>query len=168
MVSSGAGETISRIVSQYSDMLLRLACTRLDSTADAEDVVQEVFLKLLTDHPSFRDAGHEKAWLIRTTLHRASDLRKSAARKNFPLDAASDVAAPAPDDSLLHAVRALPEKYSSIIHLFYYEGYSIKEIAGLLGLPSATVGTRLARGRERLRQMLEEESHHAEKLSKSL
>ena len=54
-------------------------------------------------------------------------------------------------------MQALPETYSSVIHLYYYEGYSIKEIANLLGLPAATVGTRLARGRDRLRQLLKEE-----------
>ena len=58
----------------------------------------------------------------------------------------------------LAAVRALPPAYSAVLHLHYYEGYSIKEIAALLKLPAATVGTRLARGRERLRRMLKEES----------
>ena len=61
------------------------------------------------------------------------------------------------EDRLLAAVRALPEKYGAVIHLHYYEGYSLKEIGKLLGLPAATVGTRLARGRERLRQSLKEE-----------
>lgn len=157
MVPFGTDETISRIVSEYSSMLLRLACTRLDSTADAEDAVQEAFLKLLTARPVFRDAGHEKAWLIRTTLHRASDIRRSTERRNVPLEAAAQVAAPERGGDLLSAVRALPETYSAVIHLYYYEGYSIKEIAAMLGLPAPTVGTRLARGRERLRQMLKEE-----------
>ena len=138
-------------------MLLRLACTRLDSAADAEDAVQEAFLKLLTARPAFRDAEHEKAWLIRTTLHRASDIRRAAEKRNVPLEAAAWAAAPEGDGELLPAVRALPEKYSVVVHLYYYEGYSIKEIAKLLGVPAPTVGTRLARGRERLRQMLKEE-----------
>ena len=67
-------ETISRIVSQYSPMLLRLAYARLGSAADAEDAVQETFLQLVSLRPNFRDAEHEKAWLIRTTLCRASDM----------------------------------------------------------------------------------------------
>ena len=157
MVSSGTEETISRVGETYSSMLLRLACTRLDDPADAEDAVQEVFLRLLTARPVFRDAEHEKAWLIRTTLHRASDFRKAAARKNVPLDEAAQAAEPEVENGLRAAVLALPEKYSTVVHLHYYEGYSIKEIAKLLGIPAATVGTRLARGRERLRQMLKEE-----------
>ena len=96
-------------------MLLRIAMTRLSSPADAEDVVQEVFLKLLTTRPHFRDLEHEKAW------------------------------------------QALPAKYSAVIHLYYYEGYSIKEISKLLQIPLPTVGTRLSRGRERLRQLLKED-----------
>ena len=157
MASFASDETISRIVETYSPMLLRLACTRLDDPADAEDIVQEVFLKLLTVRPAFRDAEHEKAWLIRTTLHRAADLRKAAARRNVPLEEALLASAPEPENQLLAAVRALPEKYGAVIHLHYYEGYSLKEIGKLLGLPAATVGTRLARGRERLRQSLKEE-----------
>ena len=157
MASYASDETISRIVETYSSMLLRLACTRLDDPADAEDVVQEVFLKLLTARPSVRDSEHEKAWLIRTTLHRASDLRRSAARRNVPLEEAAQAAAPQAGSELLTAVRALPEPYSAVIHLYYYEGYSIKEIAKLLGVPAPTVGTRLARGRERLRRLLKED-----------
>ena len=156
MALTGA-EEVSRLVETYSSMLLRLACTRLENPADAEDAVQEVFLKLLTARPSFRDAEHEKAWLIRTTLHRAADLRKAASRRNVPLEEALLASAPEPEDRLLAAVRALPEKYGAVIHLHYYEGYSLKEIGKLLGLPAATVGTRLARGRERLRQSLKEE-----------
>ncbi len=157
MVPFGTDETISRVITEYSSMLLRLACTRLDDTADAEDAVQETFLKLLTARPAFRDPDHEKAWLIRTTLHRASDIRRAAEKRNVPLEEAAQAAAPEQTNVLLSAVRALPEKYSAVIHLYYYEGYSIKEIAAMLGLPVPTVGTRLARGRERLRQMLKEE-----------
>lgn len=158
MVPFGTDETISRVVAEYSDMLLRLACTRLGSTADAEDAVQEAFLRLLTARPGFRDREHEKAWLIRTTLQRASDIRRRAERRAVPLEEIAEPAAPdSPGGELRAAVRALPEMYGAVIHLHYYEGYSIKETAKLLGLPAATVGTRLARGRERLRQMLKED-----------
>lgn len=122
MVPFGTDETISRVVADYSDMLLRLACTRLQSPADAEDAVQEVFLKLLTTRPVFRDAGHERAWLIRATLHRASDIRRSAERRNLPLEELAEPAAREDALDLLSAVRALPDKYSAVIHLYYYEG----------------------------------------------
>lgn len=157
MAPFASDEAISRMVETYSSMLLRLACTRLTDPADAEDAVQEVFLRLVDRQIVFRDAGHEKAWLIRAILHRASDIRRAAERRNVPLEEAALSAAPAGDGELLTAVRALPEKYGAVLHLYYYEGYSMKEIGKLLGLPAPTVGTRLARGRERLRQLLKED-----------
>ena len=160
MASFGTDETISRAVRQYGPMLLRLAATRLPSAADAEDAVQEAFVKLLDRRPVFRDAEHEKAWLIRVTLQRAADIRRKKIRET-PLEDEIEISAPeqGPETGieLLSAVRALPEKYGAVIHLYYYEGYSTKEIAKLLGLPAPTVGTRLARGRERLRRMLKED-----------
>lgn len=152
-------ENLAQLVERYSPMLLRAALTRLSTPADAEDAVQEVFLKVLDRQPRFRDGEHAKAWLIRATLNQASDLRRRR-RDDAPLD---ETLTARPDGAeerldLLAAVRALPPAYSAVIHLYYYEGYSIKEIAKLLALPSPTVGTRLARGRERLRQLLKEES----------
>ena len=159
LVFYGTEETICRIVETYSDMLLRLAATRLNSTADAEDTVQEVFLYLLKSGITFRDAEHEKAWLIRTTLHRAVNLRKRAESQCLPLDETVVGTMPAPENGndLIRAVRALPEKYSAVIHLHYYEGYTIREIGKALGVPAATIGTRLARGKKLLRQMLKED-----------
>lgn len=150
---------IERIVSQYSPSLLRLAMTRLSSAADAADAVQEVFLRLVSKHPRFRDEGHERAWLIRATLQRTSDICRAVERQCLPLEGdGEDIPATeqAPSE-LLSAIQSLPEKYSAVIHLYYYEGYSIKEIAKLLGLPAPTVGTRLSQGWERLKAMLKEE-----------
>lgn len=101
-------------------MLLRIAMTRLSSPADAEDVVQEVFLKLLTTRPHFRDLEHEKAWLIRTTLHRACDVARATERRNLPLETAEvlpggEMPEPSP---ILSAVQALPAKYSAVIHIW--------------------------------------------------
>ena len=150
-------QDLRRMVETYSPMLLRAALTRVPTPADAEDVVQDVFLRVLAKRPRFRDGEHEKAWLLRATLNRASDLRR-VRRDDAPLEEAVSAAAETPDyGPLLSAVRSLPGAYSAVIHLYYYEGYSIKEIAGLLALPVPTVGTRLARGRERLRELLKEE-----------
>lgn len=156
MNSFGTTDSICRAVEKYSSMLLRLAMTRLNSPADAEDIVQEVFLRLMTKAPDFRNEEHEKAWLIRTTLNCASNLRKSAAYQNLPLEDTIPTLQPE-QYVLLSAVRSLPDKYSAVIHLHYYEGYTLKEISKLLGLPVPTVGTRLTRGREKLRQLLKEE-----------
>ena len=80
MNTEGAEVWMCRIVERYSDMLLRLAYSRLQSTADAEDCVQEVYLKLLRLHPAFRDVAHEKAWLIRVTLNQTVGTRLSRGR----------------------------------------------------------------------------------------
>ena len=108
MAPAGTQETICRIVEEYSDMLLRLACTRLDSTQDAEDAVQEVFLSLLSSKPVFRDAGHEKAWLIRATLHRASDIRRRAEKRNVPLETTENSPAREEGGELLAITRGIP------------------------------------------------------------
>lgn len=155
MNTEGADVLMCRIVRSYADMLLHLAYSRLQSEADAEDCVQEVYCKLLRYQPKFRDAEHEKAWLIRATMNQAADMRRARSRQNLPLDEANTVCAAEASD-LLSCVRALPDKYALVIHLHYYEGYKLSEIAKLLSLPTATVGTRLARGRARLKQMLEE------------
>ena len=145
-----------RLVKEYADMIYRLALIRTKSPHDAEDILQEVFLRYLKARPVFESSEHEKAWLIRTPLNYAINLRKSSAYKSVPLD--ETVPAMQPEHSnLLSAVRSLPDKYSAVIHLHYYEGYSLKEISKLLGLPVATVGTRLTRGREKLRQLLKED-----------
>ena len=155
MNTEGADVLMCRIVRSYADMLLHLAYSRLQSEADAEDCVQEVYCKLLRYQPEFRDAEHEKAWLIRATMNQAADMRRARSRQNLPLDEARAICAAEKPD-LLSCVRALPDKYALVIHLHYYEGYKLSEIAKLLALPTATVGTRLARGRARLKQMLEE------------
>lgn len=152
---------MERIVRTYSDMLLHLAFSRLQSEADAEDCVQDVFVKLWRIQPAFRDPEHEKAWLIRVTVNQAADLRRKKARQMLPLEEAAAVAAPVQDD-LLSVVRALPDKYAVVLHLYYYEGYKVKEISKLLALPVSTVTTRLARGRDALGALLKGESDETE------
>ena len=149
---------LDELVVKYENTLFRAALAILGDVQEAEDAVQDTFLRYLEKRPAFRDGEHEKAWLLRATLNRASDLRRKR-RDDVPLEEAANAAAEAVDHGpLLSAVRSLPEAYSAVIHLYYYEGYSIKETAKLLGVPVPTAGTRLARGRERLRQMLKEDA----------
>ena len=157
MELNGTDDYIERIVRTYSGTLLRLAYTMLHSAADAEDAVQEAFVRLITKKPEFSGSEHEKAWLIRVTVNISRNMLKSAARLSAPLD--ENLASPEPESpgELLDAVMKLPERYGTVMHLYYYEGYSIKEISDILRLPAATVGTRLARGRTLLRISLEGE-----------
>lgn len=148
-----------RLVETYSDLILRLSFTYLGSTADAQDICQTVFLKLLQHPRSFESNEHERAWIIRAAINLCKDQLKSSWRHTtVALEAAEQVPAPqAEEGSLLAALEALPPKYRTVIHLYYYEGYSAKEIAVLLGEKPATVFTRLDRGRQKLRTYLEQE-----------
>ena len=150
-------EPIEAAVERNAQHMLRAARAILRSTSDAQDAVQEAFLKLLQKQPTFRDDEHEKAWLLRVTINLAKNEAKR--RRRFADDAVPESAAAPPEEpsDVLRAVQCLPASYRIVIHLYYYEGYSIKEIARLLHLPAATVGTRLRRGREKLKTILEQE-----------
>ena len=144
-----------RLVRTYSDLILRLAYTYLKSTHDAEDICQNVFLKLLTGGYTFDSAEHEKAWVIRTTANACKDSLRAAHRRCVGLEAVAEAAAPeAPDSAVLDAVMALPQKYREAVYLHYYEGYSVREIAKLLGRSEAAVSAHLSRGRKSLRGTL--------------
>ena len=145
-----------RLVYTYSDLILRLSFTYLKSTHDAEDICQTVFLKLLTSGQTFASPAHEKAWIIRTTANACKDaLRSTFRRRTVALEAAATTAAPeAPDNAVLEAVMALPENYREAVYLHYFEGYSVREIAGLLGRSEAAVTAHLSRGRHKLRTTL--------------
>lgn len=144
-----------RIVSTYADTLLRLCFTYLGSVQDAEDIVQTVYLKLLVSGPEFQSPEHEKAWLIRTAVNACKDELRAFRRRAVPLDVIPEKTAPEiPASPVLDSVMALPDKYRGVIYLFYYEGYSIREIAGLLGRSETAVAAQLSRGRRKLRKML--------------
>lgn len=145
-----------RLIYTYSDLILRLSYTYLKSTHDAEDICQTVFLKLLTSGQTFDSPAHEKAWIIRTTANACKDaLRSTFRRRTVALEAAAATAAPeAPDSAVLEAVMALPENYREAVYLHYFEGYSVREIAGLLGRSEAAVTAHLSRGRHKLRTTL--------------
>lgn len=150
---------LTAAMERHGDAVYRLALCRLGSRADAEDVYQEVFLRLLRDTTGLHDEEHLKAWLLRVTVNCCNDLRRSAwFRRTAPLEAAPDAAAPAQeeDDALWQAVRALPDDLRVVVWLHYVEGYATDEIAPLVGCRPATVRTRLHRARKKLRLELEE------------
>lgn len=151
-------ELAERLANTYSDAILRLSYTYLKNTEDAQDICQTIFVKLLTDPKEFSSADHEKAYILRMAANACKDLLKSPWRKRrCDLDSCMEIPAPdTSDGSVLHAINQLPPSYRSVIYLFYYEGYSAEEIGQILGIPKATVHTRLSRGREKLKLFLEE------------
>ena len=140
----------------YGDTVYRLALCRTQSVPDAEDVYQDVFLKLLGQTAQAWEGEHLKAWLIRTTLNRCADLRRFRLRRQaVPLESAADLSRPDEDAAeLWEAVGQLPEKLRIPIHLYYAEGYRTEEIGVLMGVPAATVRTRLRRARGKLKDIL--------------
>ncbi|MCI8327132.1 MAG: sigma-70 family RNA polymerase sigma factor [Lachnospiraceae bacterium] len=147
---------------EYHSLVLRVAFTETKSRADAEDILQEVFLKLLRYRPKFENAEHEKAWIIRATVNLCKDFLKSKWNNStVGIDEISESEKPyfkvpyLEQDETLWAVLELKERYRQTLYLFYYEDYSIKEIARTLGLPENTVKTNLKRGREAVKKILE-------------
>ena len=113
-----------RLVQTYSDP--NPTAGLLKSTHDAEDICQNIFLKLLTGGQTFDSPAHEKAWIIRATANACKDSLRAAHRRNVGLEAAAATPAPAaPDSNVLDAVMALPRKYREAVYLHYYEGYSV-------------------------------------------
>ena len=144
----------------YGDMVYRLALVRTRNPADAEDVSQEVFLRCLRRSPDFADAEHQKAWLITVSINCSKNLLGSAFRRHtVALEAAGEPAAEeeAPDSTVYDAVMKLPPKLRTAVHLFYYEDYSIKEIAAVMHASESAVKTWLFRARAQLKEMLKGE-----------
>ena len=149
-------ETFERVARTYGDMLYRVAYHALKNRADAEDVMQEVFVRLLRARPEFRDEEHAKAWLLRVGARCAADvLRAPWRRREGPLD--DGLPAPEP-------VLALPAQYRMAVHLYYYEELSVAEIAAVLGKSEGAVKSRLFRARALLRRYLKEDGDVSERL----
>lgn len=151
-----AAQQAEQLAETYADAILRLSYTYLKNTSDAQDVCQTVFVKLLTEPRRFESPAHERAYVLRMAANACKDILKSPWRKRTcGLDAVLEVPAPeAEDGSVLAAVNSLPANYRTVIYLFYYEGYQASEIGKILGVPTATVHTRLARGRGKLKELL--------------
>ncbi|MET3289783.1 UNVERIFIED_CONTAM: RNA polymerase sigma factor (sigma-70 family) [Brevibacillus sp. OAP136] len=147
-------ESVRRALNLYSQSLIRIAFAYLKNTADAEEVAQDVFLAYLQKRPVFDNGEHEKAWLIRTTINKSKNMLRTGwfrSRNPIPEDLSY---LPKEESEVLYAVLALDKKYRIPIHLHYFEGYSIQEIATILEAKPATVGTWLSRGRALLKEKI--------------
>lgn len=148
-------------VDTYADTLYRIACTYCRHHADAEDIVQTAFMKLYLTDTEFQDEEHIKRWLIRVTANEAKNLCTSFWKKNVTSLESSGMVQPydfpCPESSDLYdAVLSLPKKYRIVVHLYYYEDYSVREIAEILQLKETTVQTQLMRARKQLKNKLKE------------
>lgn len=143
----------------YSDTVLRIAVQNTRNYHDAEDIVQEVFIRLAKNGGAFRDESHKKAWLIRVTINVCRDLNRfTAFRRYQPLEEYPYVSTDGGLErcELLELIRKLPEAKRNAVYLFYYEGMSIEEIAEATGKSPGTVGSDLHRARKMLRLELED------------
>lgn len=147
--------TFEEAYDAYSGAVYRLAMVYLGRRADAEDVTQEAFLRLLYRAPDFAGEDHKKRWLLQVTANLCRDQLRGFWRKRVTeLEDTLPTAGPEELEAL-NTVMSLPEKYKLPIHLHYYEGYSVAEIAGIMKLGQSAVKMRLKRGRELLKIELE-------------
>lgn len=141
-------------VERYSDMLFRICFVALGSREDAEDAVQDVFLKYVEKAPDFETEEHEKAWLIRVAINRCRDIKR---KRHVQVDLTSleEYIGSSDDNDALNALMSLPDKYRTVLTLKYMNGYNVQEIARIVGLTASTVKMRLKRGREIFREEYE-------------
>ena len=143
-------------VRTYENTLYRAALAVLADPEEARDAVQDAFVALLTKAPAFESPDHEKAWLLRVTVNACKD-RLRAQRRHPVLPLLETYPAATPQEhTALESVLALPPKERWAVHLFYYEGYSTREIASITGEREGTVRSRLSRARARLRDLIKE------------
>lgn len=151
-------ERFTQTVKQYMDTVYRVALNVLRDSAAAEDVCQEVFLRLYRFDPDFESEEHCRRWLIRVTVNECRRVLASPWRRVEPLENAETlpVQGEPAEESTFRVMMSLPRRYRVVLHLYYYEGYSTAEIAQMLSLRPSTVRSRLDRGRELLKQRLME------------
>ena len=150
-----------RLYEMYADDVLRMAYFYLADRQKAEDVCQDVFVRLMTTHPLLQP-GREKSWLLKVALNRCRDLWRGAWLKRVVLGSPAFELVPAPDEidslaekqEIMQAINQLPAAFKEVILLHYYQGYGISEIAEMMELPEGTISSRLSRGRKKLETIL--------------
>lgn len=146
-----------RLLEEYGNAILRLAYSYLHQMEDAEDVLQETIIQYIKNSPSFENASHEKAWLMRVAINISKNKIQYRKRHTaIELDEELFVEEEKDLKFVWEAVKNLPIKYSEVIHLFYHEGYSTAQIAQLLAKNETTIRSLLHRGRGKLKIILRE------------
>ena len=153
-------EEMILLIERYKDNLFAAAFSICKNAADADDVVQETFLQYYTTDKQFETEQHIRAWLIRVAINKAKNIKASFwKQKNVSMENYIDTLTfeTTEDCTLFETVMKLPEKYRIMIHLFYYEDYSIREIASILKISEGNVKVRLTRGRKLLKKIIQED-----------
>jgi RNA polymerase sigma-70 factor (ECF subfamily) len=146
---------IENAVREFTQMVLNIAYTYTQNSYDAEDIAQDVFFALYKNRWKINSKEYLKAWLIRVTINKSKNYMKTAwMKKRCEMPEERQNLSSNNTGELLQAVLSLDEKYKIPIYLMYYEGYSIKEISEIIKIKPATIGTRLKRGREILKNIL--------------
>lgn len=149
---SGCGAELERLVEQYTDMLFRISYSMCGVAADAEDILQNVFLKLWTKRPVFQSDAHCKAWLIRVTVNETKNaLRFRTLRREVDIAPLAEILPDRGQQAVFQDVLLLPQKYKIVLHLYYVEGYKTAEVAEILRISPAAVRKRLEKGRKQLK-----------------
>ncbi|OUO39471.1 RNA polymerase sigma factor [Flavonifractor sp. An306] len=145
------------VIPAYENTLYRAALAILGDPQEAEDVVQEAFLRLWEKDPAFESPAHQRSWLLKVTVNACkSRLRSPWRRRTAPLLESYPAADPE-EQAVLEVIQSLPPKDRAALHLYYYEGYQTAEIAAMTGWREGTVRSRLARARDKLRELLKGE-----------
>lgn len=169
-MSLKTSESFEEVMKFYMPMVYRIAFSRLGSSHEAEDITQEVFLKYFRADIQYNDEEHRKAWLIRCAInctktlvtsawyrHRASDEGLENMEENGEIPGSDgDIEKIEQKNAVMSAVMKLPEKYRTVIHLFYFEDMSVAQISKATGIREATVKSQLSRARDMLKPMLKE------------
>lgn len=151
--------SVEQAIDCFSADVYRMAYARTNNKSDAEDITQDVFIKYMRETKPFQDKNHVKAWLLRVAINSSKNLVTSAwHRKNIPVEEAEAVYTEMEEKSeVYYAVQKLPEKYRIVVHLYYYEGYSVEEIGKMLSVKESTVKSWLLRARKKLKVLLKED-----------
>ena len=149
---------VERVVHTYGNMLFRLCLITLGNASDAEDVIQETMITYLRKKPEFKDAEHEKAWLITVATNKCKDLLRFRVRHPMiDLEQIQEFAAEDSDSGILEALMILPEKFRIVLILYYVEECRIEEIAKVIGKTPSAVKMRLQKGRSMLEKVYRKE-----------
>lgn len=146
---------IENVIEKYADMIYRIALTRCGTIENAEDVFQDVFLIYSKKMPKFKNEEHEKAWFIRVTINLSKNMKNiNWNKKVISLDE-NIVFETKEEQDVFSIVCELPENYKTVIYLYYYEEYKVKEIATIMQINENTIKTWLSRAREILKNKIE-------------